>query len=884
MSIRILLAAAVCSLFLPSARAGTNHLEHTGAHAPGVTSVTKVGTVYKLRFVGDETIEYQIDVADPFTAGGILRVYEATSQSYPLYKGGAVFRRADDTTWMPEWMKQFCVLTGQSTTANSVILDYQVNLDGVHRQRHTFTIVGKTLRVHVEDRDQSTTYKPNYCGLYVGPTANTADPRIIQMQGALSTPLVLFERGAQHYFFSNMLDIPASHASSWGMPLAKNAVKTASTIDFSANTNSLYSQLGPVPPGTNRLADYFDDTVSIIVSQKIQDVLVTPTQPASPYRELLEDRTVVLLSGPYGWSNFSSLFNNFTAWGMDNLAGYVFFNWTSRPADPPLISNGGPDWYPAVDPNNFKNMVSSGLSKGFLFGAYTTFNIMPPQPNGPPNGIYDVSHIARSSSGAMKLMTQTGLPLMAEGAINVHASREANLLKAQYGANMGYLDVSSYASPSKGADGDHVDQLGTSPWAKNLQQACTARMAWMQGMQEIYKGPLLGEGSIATQGSNLEFLWPGACDSVQRAINTGAGKIANAIPAGDPLAITVWPVIPEFEYRVMAPKQANHGNGFGDRFFGPSDGPTMFNAGTLQPIYPFTEPALDRYRLYELTYGHTSYFQTNGPMNGTGNVIYVADMVKEYYLCNALQSHYLGSPVDEILYMNGGTLQTFEQILFQSETTDSFRDPQIRMRFQDGLTMYLNHSTSNWSIVIGASTFVIPQDGFFAYVPPLTPSSFQVFSAIPPTTGGKRIDYCHAPGQWEMFDGRGQVGGYGNLTAPAKYLAVKNFAYGITLQEQGLNGAIQVTTGTPPTLVSVEIQPAALALSPLQRVGVKGIARYSNGSFRTVTTLLSLNSSNGMFARVNSGGAVTALRPGVVAIGAADFQGVPVTPAILTVQ
>jgi hypothetical protein len=883
MSIQHVRSLLVCSLLAAPALAGNEHLYHTGAYSPGATSVTLAGSIYKLRFAGDETIEYRIDVADPFTAGGILRVYEATSQSYPLYKGGAVFRRADGTTWMPEWMKQFCVLTGQSMTANSVILDYQVNLDGVHRQRHTFTIVGKTLRVHIEDRDQSRAYRPNYAGLYVGPTEATPDPRILQMQGALSTPLILFQQGVQHYFYSNMLDIPQSHASNWGMPQAKSVVPTPTGIDFSAHTNSLYSELSPV--GGNLLADYFDDTVSIVVSTRIKDVLVTPTQPPSPYRELLEDRTVVLLSGNYGWSTHTALFTAFDQWGMDNLAGYFFYNWSANAVDPPLASNAGPDWSPPVDPSGFEGMMAYGVSQGLLLAAYTTFSSMPPPPNGPPPDTYDTSHIARSNTGAMKLATQTGLPLVAESAMGQHARREASLLKGLYSANMGYLDVTTYSSPSKGADGDHTDQMSTTPWAKDLQQACNARRGWMQGMQETFQGPLLGEGSLATQGSNLEFLWPGACDSVQRVINTGSGKTANKMPAGDPQATTNWQVIPEFEYRVMAPKQANHGNGFGDRFFGPSDGPTMFDSAALQPIFPFTEPALDRYRAYEMTYGHTSYFQTNGPLNGVGNVIYLADMLKEYYLCNALQSHYLGSPLDEIKYMYQGSLQTFEQVLFQTETTDTFRNAQLRLHFQDGLTVYVNHAAANWPVVIGSATYTIPEDGFFAYVPPLAPNSFVAFSAIAPTTSGHRIDYCYAPGQWEMMDGRGQVSAYGNLsTGGYKYLAVKNFVYDRTLTEQGLNGLIQIANGTPPTLTSVEVQPSALTLAALERRGMKAIAHYSNGSFRIVTTLVSWTTGNPSIARINPGAALTALRPGQTTVGAGSFQGVAVTPATLTVQ
>ena len=43
---------------------------------------------YFLRFVGDETIEYKIDLDDSGVQGGYLRIYETTTASYPIYTGG----------------------------------------------------------------------------------------------------------------------------------------------------------------------------------------------------------------------------------------------------------------------------------------------------------------------------------------------------------------------------------------------------------------------------------------------------------------------------------------------------------------------------------------------------------------------------------------------------------------------------------------------------------------------------------------------------------------------------------------------------------------------------------------------------------------------------
>src|SRR4029079_10061046 len=129
------------------------------------------------------------------------------------------------------------------------------------------------------------------------------------------------------------------------------------------------------------------------------------------------------------------------------------------------------------------------------------------------------------------------------------ANREANLVKTNYGINLAYLDIHTYGPPASAPDGDHIDQVAGSRWAKTVGQSIADQKQWMRDMTEDFDGPLLGEGSISTIGTNFEWLWAGYCDSVQRVINTGANGRAQLYPAGDPGAPTNWPVIPEFEMR-----------------------------------------------------------------------------------------------------------------------------------------------------------------------------------------------------------------------------------------------------------------------------------------------------------------------------------------------
>ena len=349
-------------------------------------------------------------------------------------------------------------------------------------------------------------------------------------------------------------------------------------------------------------------------------------------------------------------------------------------------------------------------------------------------------------------------------------------------------------------------------------------------------GPIAGEGSIATDVSSRVWMWAGYCDSVQRVINSASGLSGgNLHPAGSPLAPTNWPVIPEYEVRVMSRIQANHGNGYFDRFFGKSDGPGIVDMQTGFPIIPLTEAALDKYRAYVLTYSKMTHFECNGPYNGLGNYLTFNGMLKSYYLCLALQKRYYEGAVAQIEYMYQGQLQTFESIVFQTETCDTFRHPQIKETFSNGVELYVNHSPSAWSITADGVAYVIPEDGFVAVQPG---TGFIAFSAIPPSTGGQQIDYCYAPNEYEFFDGRGAISGYGNLdTAGVNHLKFLNFVHNVTGTET-VSGAITLSNGTPPTVVRVDIVPAQLTILARKRRGMKAIATYSSDADRRLPDVL----------------------------------------------
>jgi hypothetical protein len=869
-----LLALPLLSPLAAAQNPANDRLTLQGAFVRGMNSVFQVGSVYSLKFAGlDETIEYQVDVNNLDVRRGVLRVYEKTSDSFPVTIGGVVFRDLAGNSYLPMFLSQYTTLTNQYTTADSVVLEYQDSVpnNGVHHRRHTFKIEGKALSITVEDIDHNLASAPNYNGMYLGPTQGTESSRIVQMQGSLAAPIVLFRNGAEHFFFGNTIDMFQSNASDWVMNDFASLPVGTSSINATVATSVRYYK-----NSAGTLSAPLKDTWSIAVSHYLKDVLIAPTQKASPYRELLLGRTFMILAGDAtSWSQYQTYFGLLESWGMDDLAAYTFSYWSTSADDPLAYGNQGPDWYPAKDATNFTSLVSSTHAQGTLFGVYTAFSTMPLTA---PASVFDPAQIAKTGTGQWKIANLINQPLLAITAAGIHALSEATLLKQHYDVNMFYLDVLTYASPAGGADGSHIDETAGSGWAATLHDAHIAQKSWMSGSRDILEGPQVGEGSIASQASNMEWLHAGYCDSVQRVINTGSGASAHDLPAGDPRSPTKWPVIPEFELRVMNRLQANHGNGYYPWFFSRSDTGMVNPDGS--PIYPMTDAMLDRYRIYEITYGHASFFISNGPFPVPGNMLYFPDMIKEYYMMHALQTRYLSAPIKTIQYYYQGTLQSFEAILSQTETTDTFRDPKIRLEYQNGLVIYLNHSTSDWPVTLGGVAYTIPEDGWVAQEPT---TGFVEFSAIPPNTGGHRIDYCLAPGEYEFFDGRGTVSAFGNInTGSVRRLKLTNFVHGTTVAETS-TGTVQVTAGPVPHVVSVDIV-GARVLAIGQRRGLKAIAHYDNGAFRNVTTLVDWTSSNTNAASINSAAALNALAHGRSMITTTNFGGVASTPLWILVQ
>ena len=367
-----------------------HQLIHTGALADGSTQVIQGNDEVTFRYTGsDETISYRVNYSPGSpVAKGTVRVEELTSGSIPLAEGNVRYRSSNGGLEGPAYLPLFASIENVSVQNQKLLIDYRDPVEGqVLRRRHTYEMKGKTLRVSVEaigDTALNRNFNGNYSGFTTGKSEQTLTPRRMYMQGTLAAPIVSFKNNGQLYFYSNQLDFLWSNASNFFLPDPYSPSLTWNTSNFSFNTGGQYEKTS-----AGKLAATLRESVSIVVSKNIKDVLVRSTQRVSPYRELLTQKNVVRFNDGNSdaadmipWSDFAESMQDLYNYGADQLAFYFFFFWTGSELEGK--QNVGPEWAPGhivlndgVHENIRTHFSNVGNSLGYMMGLYTFFGAAP---------------------------------------------------------------------------------------------------------------------------------------------------------------------------------------------------------------------------------------------------------------------------------------------------------------------------------------------------------------------------------------------------------------------------------------------------------------------------------------------------------------------------
>jgi hypothetical protein len=338
----------------------------TGAQAAGTTALSFADNVYSFTFHGDETIIYTLDLTQAKVAGGMLRIHETTSNSYPVDGLGVVFRDAAGVYTYPKDLYPKTTLLSHSMSGTTLTLDYQLDFHGLHPIRYELSMQQKALRIRALDPSGSTLLADNFSGIVFGDSTSIEQPRRILMQGTLAQSITLFQHVSggvtKHFFVANALDMFQSNATDFDTLylLAPNFFTSSATTGI--HTGARYRAMSD-----GKLAKPLDDAYSVCVSSKVKDVLLTSSAPTSPYLGLLANRLFVNCPESV-WSWYDSMFDLYTFLGMYDVAAY-FFDWSAGAVDPPGVANVGPDWSPAFDQGAFEALLHKGRTYGNLIGA-----------------------------------------------------------------------------------------------------------------------------------------------------------------------------------------------------------------------------------------------------------------------------------------------------------------------------------------------------------------------------------------------------------------------------------------------------------------------------------------------------------------------------------
>ncbi len=810
-----------------------------GAQAEGTMVLVDLDPIYEFRYEGDETLVYRIDTSDANLQKGLLRVEETTLGVWPITQAGFSFRTSGGNIISPVQLAEGATVEfSKHVLGDSLVLQYRETYFGNHAKTYEIRGVGKALELHVFDANESTHALGNYAGFEFGPVEGADTPYDLRIPFMISTPVTRFSANdGNGAFVATQTDWSRSNSTVPAWPFLESVKTTASTIDRGAALEYAVNTAGS-------LNAPLDETIWILATRDLEATFPETEAIPSPYRKSLVGRTVGLFSRRTPWDEQKQLVDLLDTWGMEHMAMYDFY-WWSATLWPFAGQEQTHQWTPAHNEFDFIPYSTHYRDLGYLFGCYTLYGSNPSQPMfTETDGIIDWS--------------RTRLVRISPDRVITHSLREDTVMRTRYQTSMSFTDVWGMEHPAVVAD----HEVGQLDKAKTCSEALAAKRKVYRQMQEIHQGPCLSEGSGANNGVHRQFelLSAGFVDSTQSSINTGAGVDLQELTSNHPLTPENWWVMPDYALRVINRLQVNHGNGFYDRFF--------FNSQT-----PFPEGDLDHYRITEITYGHSSFFQTTGPINGTevgepNNRIFFADHIKEYYLMQALQREYLSSKVGEISYWKDGVFLDAEAILRTSNhpegPMEEFRNPQIRIRYANGLELHLNHASTNWAISSHGRDYILPENG---WVGSNSNTGLLAFSAIPDhpkaSTPGIRIDYCKAPNWYELLDGRGAINEFDGTwnPNPEKLLYVRNHVRELTIEE-GVRRRILVDQGIRPNITSLQLDgPNSYGVG--DRAKLSPTATYSNGSSCEYSYLLGQwLSSQPLVAKVNSAGVVTGLSAG----------------------
>ena len=763
-----------------------------GSELDGTQSVTfdAANNRYVLRHVlsGDVT-EYILDLDDADFSKGTLAMDETTSGLRVLDDGGVRYvQGAGAAVFSAPSFENFGThtLTGHGINGQTVWFDWRDDLPTqgggtvVRERRHEFTLAGRSVRVDVFAVNPHPAAPDNYLGFNIGGVAKTSGAQFGSIE-IVRLPY-MDQIGVSHlddeWFHSTYTDLFRS-----------NAAFHTSAIQGSTPGGVRFSEVMSYTPGDDFSANALYESSWVTVSRDIEDLFVKSTAPPSPNADQLRGKVGVTLgienkgtNGAYA-ADLQNI-NRMKTWMFDEV--FVFkFHWmnlgTNRraPTHSPANPDGGSE-------ATFLQIVSDATSAGWKFALYTDFFSLdqaqgfddnPNYSETLPDPIFFESALKDENGNFRKgysIAENITIPqstlyntrvLAPRRAYRQH-DREAEYFVDVVGTNASYFDVMTISAPDLIATasgqnvGGAISQESASPNDRTIGDAINSYKSLFRTGSLRTGGPVVGEGSFGTFESRFDSMYAGYLDATYRTLSTKSQTGTVDYFAEDA------PVIVDYELRVNHDRMFGFGMGQYARFFDPSGGVQI----------PLPDVALDKLRAVQISYGHNGYFLTSSTPLETNDFLTRAQRAKEYYTMQSLSAEWAGATLVDVAYREATPGAPWLDLSTALNLgTFDFLHPVLRIRWDNGLEVYVNHGLQN----VTELGFVLPSKGWAASNPT---NGYLNLSIIDPTTG-TRVDRVSCL-DYEMADGNGVLYNVGGAIGTTTNLTVVNNIHGKTLAEQ----------------------------------------------------------------------------------------------------
>ncbi len=445
----------------------------------------------------------------------------------------------------------------------------------------------------------------------------------------------------------------------------------------------------------------------ISVSPDIGEVLPNIPHPPSPYIAELGSRIMLDIWGHHqgSYAGDTAKLRELKDNGVDHLA-IIQHVWQRYGYDVKL-----PDHIPANprygDDADLVQFGRTANACGYIWSLHENYiDLYPDAPS------YDASARVIKSDGSpspawFNQSTQVQSYGLKSNRALGYAIQNSPEIHRRYGTTAAYLDVHTCVPPWH-----QLDHEAGQPRAAMALGKVKFDAKLFQFERDTHGGPLFGEG-------NNHFYWAGLCDGVEAQIAGGEDH--------SPLL--------DFDLLKLHPQMVNHGMGYYERWFRQGRSAQWgVDVGSVEQ--------LDKYRAMELAYGHAGFIGNRLTHN-------VSSVIREHHLMHPVQRLYAKARPVEILYAVEGEFVTASVALVVGDTS------RQRIRYNNGLTLWVNWNTTPWKIeipsgnhndssgslnhahILSSSSRLLPQWGFLALGPGTEVSTI--------LRNGKVIDYAECP-------------------------------------------------------------------------------------------------------------------------------------------